>query len=276
MNNKESQIEPLSSREAEEDWLAIISRIRAHEAKKRHRKIVRFTSAVAASIILLIGTMLTYRMIMLPDVYFARDHDMVLTLKDSSHITLSKGAKLTVEKSFPADTRDVFLEGDAVFKVSKSKVHPFIVHAGNYQAIVLGTVFKVIQNGSTFKVDLYEGKVQVNKISKPKESYFINPKESFSNMGSLQVASVILTESKDSEKKNLTATLSFTDFNVKDAINIIERTYGIKIQFPVDRTSSKISLVSQDATADDLIQRISIQLNLNIKKINANTFQLEK
>ncbi len=276
MSSKEPHIDPLSSREAEEDWLAIISRIRVHEAKKRKRNIVRFTSAIAASILLLIGTILTYRMYVLPDVYFARDHDMVITLKDSSHITLFRGAKLTVDKSFPSDTRDVFLEGDAVFNVSKSKVHPFIVHAGKYQAKVLGTIFKVMQKGSTFNVDLYEGKVQVSKTAKPKESYMINPEESFSNMGSSQVASVISTRSKVSAKKNTIATLSFTDFYLQDAINIIEKTYGIKIKLPADRAETRISVVSQDATADELIQRISIQLNLNIKKINANTFQLEE
>lgn len=275
MNPKEPQIEPLSNPEAEEMWEDIISRIRIHEDKKRRRKIIRFSSTLAAAVVLLMVSFLTYRSYISPDIYYAKDKQTTIILKDGSQITLSIGAKLTVEKSFPSDTRDVVLEGDAVFNISKSKVHPFIVHAGKYEAKVLGTIFKVIQKDSTFNVDLYEGKVQVSKTSKPKESYVINPKQSFSNMGSPQVASVIPTESKGSEKKNITATLSFTDFNVKDAISIMERTYGVKIQFPVDRASSKISVASQSATADDLIQRIAIQLNLNIKKINANTFELE-
>ncbi|WP_426477499.1 FecR family protein [Chryseobacterium sp. CBSDS_008] len=276
MNNKDPYIEPLTSQEAEEDWIAIISRIRAHEAKKRKRKITRFASAIAASILLIIGSIFTYRMYVLPDVYYAKDKDVAIDLKDGSHITLSKGSKLTVDKSFPSDTRDVFLEGNAVFEVSKSKIHPFVVHAGSYEAKVLGTVFKVSQSGSTFNVDLYEGKVQVSNSARPKEAYIIHPKETFSNMGSSQVATVAPTTNKEHKNKNIAATLAFTDFYLSDAIAIVERTYAIKIRFPADRASSKISVLSQEATADELIERISMQLNLNIKKSNVNTFELEE
>lgn len=276
MDLKEPQIEPLSNQEADEMWEDVISRIRVHEDKKRRRKIIQFSSTLAAAIVILLFSFLTYRIYYSPTVYYAKETEMTITLKDSSQITLSKGSKLTVEKSFPSDTRDVFLEGDAVFNVSKSKVHPFIVHAGKYQAKVLGTIFKVVQKDSIFNVDLYEGKVQVSKTAKPEESYMVHPKESFSNMGSSQVASVSPTNRKVSVKKNNTATLSFTDFYLQDAINIIEKTYGIKIKLPADRVETRISVVSQDATADELIQRISIQLNLNKKKINANTFQLEE
>lgn len=277
MNNKDPHIEPLTAQEAEEDWIAIISRIRAHEAKKtRKKKITRFVSAIAASVLILIGTILTYRMYMLPDVYYARDNGVLITLKDSSQITLSKGAKLTVDKSFPSDTREVFLEGNAVFKVSKSKEHPFIVHAGSYETKVLGTVFKVVQKGATFNVDLYEGKVQVSNSAKPKESYIIQPKQTFSNMGSHQVATVTPTIHTESKEKKISATLAFTDYYLQDALKIIERTYGIKIIFPADRASSKISILSKDVTVDQLMENISIQLNLNIKKANVNTFELEE
>ncbi|MCQ9634167.1 FecR family protein [Chryseobacterium sp. WG23] len=276
MNNKDPHIEPLSAQEAEEDWIAIISRIRAHEAKKRKRKITRFVSAIAASILLLIGTILTYEMYVLPDVYYARDNDLVITLKDSSQITLSKGSKLTVDKTFPSDTRDVFLDGNAVFKVSKSKIHPFIVHAGSYEAKVLGTVFKVTQAGRTFNVDLYEGKVQVSNSAKPQESYIIRPRETFTNMGSKQVAAVTPTINRGYKNENKIATLGFTDFYLQDALKIIEKTYAITIKIPSDKASSKISILSKEATAEELIERISVQLNLNIKKTNVNTFELEE
>lgn len=276
MDLKEPQIEPLSNQEADEMWEDVISRIRIHEDKKRRRKIIQFSSTLAAAIVIFLFSFLTYKIYYSPTVYYAKETDMTITLKDSSQITLSKGAKLTVEKSFPSDTRDVFLEGNAVFKVSKSMTHPFIVHTPSYQAKVLGTIFKVTQYSATFKVDLYEGKVQVSKAAEPKEIYLIHPQETFSNMGSNRVATVIPTNRKYSEKMNSEATLTFIDFSLKDALNIVEKTYGITIKYPAARANTKLSLMSQDATADELIERISIQLNLNIKKINANTFQLEE
>lgn len=276
MDNKQTKNEPLSHQEAEEMWNAIIARIRSQELKKRKLKIIRFSYSLAAAVLLLLVSILTYKSYLSPDVYYAKESETTVILKDNTQVTLYKGAKLTVEKSFPSDTREVVLEGNAVFNVSKSKIHPFIVHAGSYQAKVLGTVFKVNQIGSTFNIDLYEGKVQVSKTGKPKESFIILPKETFSNMGSDQVASVISTNRKDSGKKSLKATLSFTDFYLKDALTVVERAYGIKVKFPAQKASTKISFESKDATADELIQRISIQLNLIIKKTDANTFELEQ
>lgn len=276
MNNKEPQIEPLSNHEAEQDWLAIIGRIRVYEAKKRKRKMFRFASATAASILLTIGTILSYRMYVLPDVYFAKDNNRLITLKDGSQITLFKGAKLKVEKTFPSDTRDVFLEGNAVFKVTKSKIHPFIVHAGNYQAKVLGTVFKVTQTGSAFNVDLYEGKVQVAKHEAPKEVFTLHPAETFSNLGSLKVATISATNKRQTEVKNTTASLSFANVSLKDAVMIVEKTYGVKVYYPINEASSVISVNLEKVTSENTIKFIAAQLDLNSKKNNDKTFELEK
>ncbi|MGE6397052.1 FecR family protein [Chryseobacterium scophthalmum] len=276
MNNKEPQIEPLSNHEAEQDWLAIIGRIRVHEAKKRKRKIFRFASATAASILLLIGSILTYNVYISPDVYFAKDNNTVITLKDGSQITLLKGAILKVEKTFPSDTRDVFLEGNAVFKVTKSKIHPFIVHAGNYQAKVLGTVFKVTQTGSAFNVDLYEGKVQVAKNEAPKEVFTLHPSETFSNLGSLKVATISATNKQEMEITKTTASLSFINLPLKDAVTIVEKTYGIKVYYPINEAASIISVNLEKVSSENTIKFIAAQLDLNCKKNNDKTFELEK
>ncbi|MDR6546509.1 ferric-dicitrate binding protein FerR (iron transport regulator) [Chryseobacterium rhizosphaerae] len=276
MNNKDPYIEPLSAQEAEEDWLAIIARIRAHEAKKRRRKITRLTSAIAASILLLIGTIFTYRMYVLPDVYYAKDKDLVITLKDSSQITLSKGAKLTVDKSFPSNTRDVFLEGNAIFKVTKSKEHPFIVHGNGYRTKVLGTVFKITQTEKTFNVDLYEGKVQVAKNEKPTEVFVLHPKETFSNMGSPKVVIISATNKQKPEVTNATATLLFTNLPLSEAVTIVEKTYRVKVNYPVDQATAVISVNMENATVDNMVNFIAAQLDLNSKKNNDKTFELEE
>ncbi|WP_165852216.1 FecR family protein [Chryseobacterium pennae] len=276
MDKDHHQIEPLSNQESEEMWKNVIARIRVQEAKKRKKKHALYSMIMTTAAILIIGGIFIYESYFKPDVYHAKDDITEVVLKDGSQVTLLKGAKLTVDKSFPSDTRDVFLEGNAVFEVSKSKKHPFIVHAGSYEAKVLGTVFKVTQTGTTFNVDLYEGKVQVSNSAKPKESYVIHPKETFSNMGSNRVAIVAPTINTGNKNKNITATLAFTDFYLQDVLKIVEKKYAIKIKFPIDKASSKISILSQEATADELIERISVQLNLTIKKANDNTFELEE
>ncbi|MFC3157110.1 FecR family protein [Chryseobacterium arachidis] len=278
MKPQDDDIEPLTDQEAKQVWEQLTSRIKAHEEKKKKNKIIKLTSIMVAATVLLIFSIVAYRNIFVPQVYQADRHDLYITLKDGSKVTLLKGSSLTIEKSFPAETRDVYLQGNAIFNVAKSKDHPFIVHAGNYQAKVLGTVFKVLQKGSNFNIDLYEGKVQVSQREKPQESYIITPNETFSNLGDKNVAVIAPTaqNAKDPENKTFSASLAFKDFNLKKAIAIAEQTYHIKIIYPSDRDSSKISVLSHKETAEEFIERISIPLNLNIKKINENTFQLQE
>lgn len=267
--------EPVTEQEKKEFHRKFYARIEAQEAKKRKSKTIRFTTVMVAAILLLIGSIVSYRSLYLPDVYQSTGNILKVTLKDGSTVTLSKGAILTVEKSFPADTREVLLQGDAVFNVTKSKTHPFIVHAGSYQTKVLGTIFKITQHKTSFNVDLYEGKVQVIKTEKPTEAFVIHPKETFSNFGSKDVATIVNTESNGAAQNDNAATVSFTDLELSNAIKILENTYGIDVRFPSSFANSKISATKEKATAADLIRLISLKLNLKTTKINDKTFQLE-
>lgn len=271
MENKEKQIQPLTDTEAKEMWGNIISRIRAHEARKKKRQI---SYILGAAILLLFVSIVTYRNYSLPTSYYAKETAVKINLNDGSQVTLLKGAKLTVEKSFPSETRDVYLEGDAIFKVAKSKLHPFIVHTPSYEAKVLGTIFKVVQNRKFFNVDLYEGKVQISKVGKPREFYILLPHHTFSNLGSENIVTIARTKGTKTLNGKTLATLSFNDVPVAEAINLIERTYGVKIKFPPNQLDAKLNFSSTDATAQEILEKIAIQLNLNIRK-NDNTFELE-
>lgn len=276
MTEQEKTIDPITDQEASEMWANIISRIRIHEAQKRKKKRVQFASAIAAIILLFLGSIIIYKMYFLPNVYLAEKNDLTVILKDGSRITLFKGAKLTVEKTFPSATRDVLLEGDAIFKVSKSKTHPFIVHTASYNTKVLGTIFKITQLKSFFSVDLYEGKVLVNQNEKPKESFVIYPKEKFSNLGSNKVATIISRKIKLTDKKSSTATLSFSDIKLLHALTILERTYNIRIKYPAEIANAKISVIKENATAEELIRLIALQLNHKSIKVNDKVFELEE
>lgn len=268
--------EPVTEQEKKEFHRKFYARIEAQEAKKRKSKTIRFTTVMVAAVLFLIGSIVSYRSLYLPDVYQSTGNVLKVTLKDGSTVTLSKGAILTVEKSFPADTRDVFLEGNAIFKVAKSKIHPFIVHAGSYETKVLGTVFKITQDKTNFNVDLYEGKVQVIKTEKPTETFVIHPKETFSNLGSKDVVTIVDTKSTGRPESDNLATVSFTSLELFSAIKILEDTYGVEIKFPPTVGNSKISVTKENGTATDLVRLISLKLSLKTKKINDKTFQLEE
>ncbi|GAA3600558.1 FecR domain-containing protein [Flavivirga amylovorans] len=67
-----------------------------------------------------------------------------LTLSDGTLIHLNSGTVLKYPVQFlSGKNREVFLTGEAYFKVNKDQKHPFIVNANNLNIRVLGTEFNV-------------------------------------------------------------------------------------------------------------------------------------
>ncbi len=75
-------------------------------------------------------------------------------LEDGSIITLQPGSVLNYPRNFLPFKREVFLEGEAFFEVSKNKKRPFYVYCQNLVAHVLGTSFNI-------KTDDIHGKIEV-------------------------------------------------------------------------------------------------------------------
>lgn len=66
-----------------------------------------------------------------------------LTLSDGSMVWLNSGSKLIYPASFRSKKREVYIDGEAVFKVQKDLAKPFIVKSGNFDVEVTGTVFNI-------------------------------------------------------------------------------------------------------------------------------------
>jgi ferric-dicitrate binding protein FerR (iron transport regulator) len=274
MDEKTPRLRPLSLEEQQQMWENIK---RAIDAKERRKRLVKIISVAAVTVILLsLGIITGYNTLTKPDVYFAETENSNIRLADGSVVTLLKGAKLTVEKSFPADSRDVFLEGDAFFKVTKSKEHPFIVHGSDYETKVLGTVFKVMQNGNNFNVDLYEGKVLVYRKGS-KDATVLKPQQTFSNLGIPEVTSITKTAAKMSvETEAKPSILTFNECPIRAAVEVIEKMYGVRIYYPAGFENLKITVSLSNASADSFVKSLAVQYNLKIKRNNDSTFELEK
>jgi ferric-dicitrate binding protein FerR (iron transport regulator) len=261
----------LTKEEEDKVWKNAFIVIRRKEKQKRTRRIMTFGGM--AAIVIFSSGLLGYNLLIEPDVYSADLDNLKVVLSDKSEVILQKGAKLTVEKSFQSRTRDVNLKGDAVFKISKSKEHPFIVHGNGYDTKVYGTIFKIVQSGKTFTVDLYEGKVSVIKRDNPSQSFVLRPDETFSNMGTTQVATV--TRTSKTEKVYVQPSLTFNECPLGKVVEVIEKTYKIKLIVSDQEKNSNITISSKNSPAEALLEAIAVQLNLNLKKNNDYTFQLE-
>jgi ferric-dicitrate binding protein FerR (iron transport regulator) len=95
-----------------------------------------------------------------------------LTLSDGTKIWLNSGSKLRYPQSFETNSREVTLEGEAFFQVTKMPKKPFIVHSSKSEVRVLGTSFNLsaYSEDPVTSVTLVEGKVNlINLFDNSKE-----------------------------------------------------------------------------------------------------------
>jgi ferric-dicitrate binding protein FerR (iron transport regulator) len=87
-----------------------------------------------------------------------------LTLFDGTEVWLNSGTKFRYPNKFNRNERNVYLEGEAFFKVAHNKDLPFKVETGKLEVEDLGTSFNVsaYPGESIQSVVLVEGKVQIN------------------------------------------------------------------------------------------------------------------
>ncbi|MEZ2440833.1 FecR family protein [Chitinophaga sp. RCC_12] len=85
-----------------------------------------------------------------------------LVLEDSTEVWLNNGSKLKYPVAFTGNTRELYVEGEACFDVTRRDQQPFIVHSGDVAVKVLGTVFNIqAYQQSQLAVTVVSGKVSV-------------------------------------------------------------------------------------------------------------------
>ena len=157
-----------------------------------------------------------------------------LQLSDGTIVHLNSGSSLKYPVKFIAgENRQVFLDGEAFFDVTKDKTHPFVVNADNLNIRVLGTHFNVsnypednltdvvLVEGS---VGLYTGKEQFNA----EKNTILKPgfKGSFSKINNQIKTKAVVTDVYTAWIKG---GLTFRDMTFKDISKKLERHYNITI-----------------------------------------------
>ena len=84
-------------------------------------------------------------------------------LPDGSSVILNTGSKLSYNKDFGAGTREIYLSGEAFFDIAKNEKMPLVVHAGDVDILVKGTIFnvKAYTEDSTVETSLIQGVKEV-------------------------------------------------------------------------------------------------------------------
>lgn len=150
-----------------------------------------------------------------------------ITLPDGSKVWLNAGSKLTYNKDFGNEVRDVELTGEAYFDVKSLPLTrsegggtgkmPFIIHTRQIDIRVVGTAFNVksYPGDRQTETSLVHGKVEVLIHNRPDEKIILRPNEKLVvlNDDILQVA-----KSKTNSDNQPIVTLSKLTWSASDSI----------------------------------------------------------
>lgn len=154
---------------------------KAKTKQKREIRLIQFVRNYAAVFILALALPLSYyygtRNIAeqsMTTICCALGDKSTIILPDSSKVWLNSGSRLSFNSDFKNCGRNVILEGEAFFSVSKEKEHPFRVMASGIEIKVLGTQFnvKAYNDERSVSTTLVEGSLQITSQG---ESLLIKP-----------------------------------------------------------------------------------------------------
>jgi transmembrane sensor len=132
---------------------AAVARHRVLELMPRSSRRVVWARAAAVILVVGAGAVLTRLMTWSPEakvpaaamreVATARGQRATVTLSDGSRVSLGVASKLRFAEGFGGSRRDVYLEGEALFRVRHDSLRPFAVHTPRATTTDLGTTFVV-------------------------------------------------------------------------------------------------------------------------------------
>jgi transmembrane sensor len=167
-----------------------------------------------------------------------------IKLEDGTLVSLRPGSSIRFLPHFSSDKREVYLRGEAFFKVSKNPNRPFLVYYNDLITHVLGTSFNI-------KTDSVKKEVEVSVVTGKVHVY---EKGNSLTTGSNKVNGVILTPNQkvvyNEEERQFTATIvndplpvvketikktdhlpsfNFEESRLTDVFKSLENTYGLEI-----------------------------------------------
>ena len=204
-----------------------------------------------------------------------------ILLPDGSVVVLNANSSLRIQPQWTeGDSRQVWLEGEAYFKVQKkaSTRQKFVVHTRTLDVEVLGTKFNVNTRRQHSIVSLEEGKVQlsvhgnVQSVIEKKAPMVLRPGQVVTLDESLQV--------KINEDKDVVAhsgwsrnEFHFDNTSLLEVARLIEDTYDYKME-ATDTSLFRLSISGdlRAANVQELVKVLEVTLKLNMRIQNKTIY----
>ena len=232
---------------------------------RSRRSFMRFAPAIAATIVVAVGLGVfaarnrAPRMI---EFVTAAGQRETRVLEDGTSITLNARSRLRYPSRF-AGTRDVELDGEALFVVAHDAARPFRVLSQGGVATDLGTRFVVrgYDDLDRLEVGVTEGRVSLRR-----ESGIDSVLLDAGMVGRLDRSGIVAVD-RVRDLRALTAWteghLTFSATPLKEVAGEIGRRFGVVVRIDESLASRRLSASFQDETLDQVLGAIDVSLGLS-------------
>jgi transmembrane sensor len=214
-------------------------------------------------------------------------------LPDGSIVWLNAGSKLTYDKDYGKDTREVVLTGEAFFDVVKDKSKPFLIHASNINIKVLGTAFNVraYPQDKQTETSLIRGSIEVTIKNRPNNKIILSPNEKLvvenellklkTEKAELELQPAIAiskllyspVDSTVAETGWVENRLTVRDESLAELAVKMERWYDVKIEIREPNLQKKIlSVTFENETIDQALEALKESIPFRYEKEGTNIF----
>lgn len=225
------------------------------------RLVLARTFATAAAVALLCLSVWTAYLYMQPvaiQTVSTLAETRTVSLPDGTSVTLNHYSTLTYPERFKSDNREVELNGEAYFEVSKDKKHPFIVQTEAVDVRVLGTQFNVdaYRDSPDVRTTLLTGSVAVSNKSNS-EHMILKPNEiAIYNKVEKKLTRKLLEDATD-EISWRHGEFIFDDVPLRDIARELSNSFGTTIQI-TDPTLQNYRISARFRNGEDLETILSV------------------
>lgn len=167
-----------------------------------------------------------------------RGSKLKLTLPDGTCVWLNADSKLSYDNKFGVDNRDIKLEGEGYFEVSKNKELPFLVTSDDIKVEVLGTKFNVrnYPEDTLIKVALMEGSVA---LLNPQGKTTLKPGQ-IAHYDKKNKTTRVKTDGVKNANAWINGHLYFDEENMETIARALERAFDVDITINGDTLKKMI------------------------------------
>lgn len=223
-----------------------------------------------------------------------------VTLPDGTVVWLNSGSKLSYRSDFGEKNRNVTLEGEGCFNVTKNPKMPFMVKSGKWQVKVLGTKFnfKSYDADANVKVTLIEGSLNISNMADAHSSVMLKPNQQVVIQKATSKAVVkeveaqtyamwtepklenveLSTPTQATPNVTIRNTLLFDEEPLDQIFRELERAFNVKIEVK-DISIKQMTFYGDfrnDESLAEIMNIISLSSHLSFSRVDKNTILVEK